>query len=85
VAKLKWAKPTSYRTGTASSLLKECVQAIFTEIRSMVGGRHPGKSAAATENRAQRALDVPVQDAAKKRSPASPKGCAGRSERSAAW
>ena len=66
MAKLNWAKSPPYRTGTASNLLKECVQAKISETRSMVGGRHPGKSAAATENRAQRALDVPVQDMAEK-------------------
>ena len=34
--------------------------------RSMVGGTNHGKSAAATENGAQKAGDVPVRDAAKK-------------------
>ena len=54
------------RTGTASNLLKECVQAKINEIRSMMGGRHPGKSAAPTENGSRKFGDVPVQDPAKK-------------------
>ena len=63
--KAEMGEITRYRTGTASNLLKECVQAKINEICSMVGGRHPGKSAAATENGSQNSGDVPVQDAAK--------------------
>ena len=45
-----------------TTLLKEYVQAKINETRWMVGGTNHGKMAVATENRAQEAGDVPVQD-----------------------
>ena len=45
-----------------TTLLKECVQAKTNETRWMVGGTNHGKMAGATENGAQEAGDVPVQD-----------------------
>ena len=45
--------------------LKGCVQAESIETRWMVGGTSGGKSASATENTAQVAMDVGVRDAAK--------------------
>ena len=58
--------------------MKECVQAKTSETRWMVGGTNHGKMAGATEIRAQRAVDVPVQDVPDKALPGLSEGLCGR-------
>ena len=60
-----------------TTLLKECVQAKINETRWMVGGTNHVKMAGATENRAQKAGDVGVQDVAEKALPGLSEGLCG--------
>ena len=61
-----------------NTLLKECVQAKTNETRWMVGGTNHEKAAGATEIRALKFGDVPVQDVPDKALPGLSEGLCGR-------